>query len=224
MNAIYSSKVLSVRELAPGLRFLALARPAGLTWLAGQGIALELPTESAGTRVYSIANAPDTADHLELVVDIARRGLGPAYVSRLNVGDIVRFRAPVGDFALEKAPGAPVAFIACGLGVVPIRAMAQRLLRYRLAFPVRLHHFVKDLHQQIFRNEFVTEVFRREDFEYEVLFDIPVAEYIGGRYVDAPARRDWRFYVCGPREEASTAWKVLLEGGYSHEAVRCEAW
>lgn len=224
MSATYTSKVLSVDDLGPGVRRVTLARPPGLSWLPGQGLALELPAGSGAPRTYSIASAPDAPDRLELVVDVERTGAGPAYVRRLVTGDVVRFQAPVGDFFLERAPGAPLAFIACGLGIVPIRPIVHRLLRHRLAFPVRLHHFVKDLQQQIFRNEFVTEVFRRDDFEYEVLFDIPVVEYIGGRYVDAPSRRDWRFYISGPRHDAAGARDLLLHGGYGPDVVRCEPW
>lgn len=223
MSKLWESSVLLVSEPAPGIRRIVLERPRGLEWLPGQGLAVDVG-RAAKNPVYAIATTPETIDRIELMVDVNRRGRGAEFMGRLNVGDRVRFQAPVGYFALERAPGAPVAFLACQLGIAAIRPMVLRLLRHRLTFPVRLHHFVQTLQEQLFRDDFIKAVFQLEKFEYEVLFDIPVREYVDGRYVSGTDRRDWRFYVCGPAAQVTEACALLQRGGYPPEAICAEPW
>ncbi|GBD25631.1 Methane monooxygenase component C [bacterium HR30] len=224
MQRLYTSEVMAIEDVAPGVRRIALARPPDLTWQPGQAMAVETPNEGVRLCRFSIALAPEVPGPIELFVDV--RGAGPCsrYMGQLERGQVLRFWAPVGSFVFEGAPAAPLAFVACGLGVAALRPMMQRLFRHRLLYPVRLHHFVDSPEQQLFRKEFVREVFSRENFDYEVLFDIPVTHYLYGRYVGGTSERNWNFYLCGPAPAVSQATELLRDAGYAPHALHAEEW
>ncbi|MCX8071040.1 MAG: FAD-dependent oxidoreductase [Candidatus Binatia bacterium] len=224
MERLYECAVVGIEEAAPGVRRMAVERPPGLKWLPGQDLAVELPGSTGRTAWYAIAIAPEVAGPLEIFVDVTRRGVGPSYMGQLAVGQTLRFRAPVGDFFLDRAPGAPLVLAGVGLGIVALRPMVQRLLRHRLAFPLRVHHFIQDLTQQLFRPELVREVFRHEQFEYELLFDLPVVDYLYGRYVGGTVERNWIFYLCGPGPDVRNAGELLIDAGYPQGAIHLQQW
>lgn len=224
MQRLYVSEVVAVEDAAPGVRRVLLERPSDLAWAPGQALAVEVPQTRARLCRFSIAITQETPGPIELFVDVRRGGPCARYMAQLQPKEPVRFWAPVGTFVFQGAPAAPLAFVACGLGIAAIRPMLQRLFRHRLLHPVRLHHFVDDVEQQLFRNEFVREVFCSENFDYEVLFDIPVFHYLNGRYVEGTAQRDWNFYLCGPSPTIAEAVELLLGAGYPSEAIRAEQW
>ncbi|GIW45245.1 MAG: hypothetical protein KatS3mg077_2527 [Candidatus Binatia bacterium] len=219
----YESPVLKTENLAPGVRLLSLQRPAELTWLPGQGVVVEAGSPALLCR-YSIATAPELPAHFEIVADLSSGGACARYIGALEPGDIVRYQAPIGEFSFDRAPGAPLALIGYEVGIAALRPIVQRLFQHRLLFPVRLHHFVKDTSLQLFRKEFVSEVFRRENFEYEVLFDIPMKDYLYGRYVAGTAERKWHFYVCGPNPDVQHVAELLRGAGYDPAGVHVEQW
>ncbi len=221
---LYTSEVVAIEDAAPGVRRVTVARPADLVWLPGQAVAVEVPEPRLQLCRFSIALAPEIPGPIELFVDV--RGAGPCsrYVAQLQRGQPLRFWAPVGTFVFEGAPAAPLAFVAHGLGIAALRPMLQRLFRHRLLHPVRLHHFIDDVEQQLFRKELVREVFSRENFDYEVLFDIPIVHYLYARYVGSTTQREWNFYLCGPGSLIGEAADVLLAAGYPSPGIHVEQW
>ncbi|MBI5151487.1 MAG: hypothetical protein HZA34_02840 [Candidatus Pacebacteria bacterium] len=126
----FSARISESLELTPKFHYLhiELVEPHRIEFQAGQYILLDVPgTEQK--KSYSIASSP-TMDHaIELLVDISPQGAGTTYIKNLKPGDIISFRAPVGQFVVasqeseigthEKA----LLFIATGSGITPIRSM-----------------------------------------------------------------------------------------------------
>lgn len=121
-------RVTNQRWLCAGVVELELRDPTGAelpTWEPGSHITIELPDGT--TRDYSLCG--DTYDHTQWTVAVLRetesRG-GSAYVhEQLRVGQTVEVSGPRNNFPLE--PGEHYLLLAGGIGITPIKAMAQRL-------------------------------------------------------------------------------------------------
>jgi CDP-4-dehydro-6-deoxyglucose reductase, E3 len=77
---------------------------------------------------FSIANAPRADGTFELHVGRIRNGRFTSYVhEQLQVGDILRFEGPFGEFGFSDSNERPAVLLAGGTGIAPIKAMLQSL-------------------------------------------------------------------------------------------------
>ncbi|MFB4319498.1 PDR/VanB family oxidoreductase [Actinomadura sp. 21ATH] len=116
--------------LAEGVVQLEFADPAGAelpAWEPGAHLTLHLPSGHA--REYSLCGDP--ADRYRYAVavqrDAASRGGSACVHDRLRVGETIEVDGPKNNFALEDAPAHVL--IAGGIGVTPVKAMAEALER-----------------------------------------------------------------------------------------------
>jgi NAD(P)H-flavin reductase len=99
-------------------------------YLPGQSVSLETDLRPRLWRYYSPANAPRPDGLLEIHVK-ARDG-GPvssALVRRVGVGDVLRLGPPMGHLALDRESDRDLLLIAGGMGLAPLKALIDQVVR-----------------------------------------------------------------------------------------------
>jgi len=186
--------VESVTRVAEGIVKLRLVAPdASLMprWTPGAHIDVECGTPDL-SRQYSLCGDP--ADTAALEVGVLReeegRG-GSAWIhSHVRVGDRLKIRGPRNHFRLDESV-TEVIFIAGGIGITPISAMARRAKA--LGIDYEIHYSGRSLRNMAFVDELAVLHGSR-------LHLYPRDE---GRRNDLPAllarpRPDTKIYACGP--------------------------
>ncbi len=119
----------SVTPVAEGIVKLRLLSPDGRTmprWTAGSHIDVECGSSDV-SRQYSLCGDPAATQALEIAVlrEPDSRG-GSAWIhSKVSAGDRLKIRGPSNHFRLDEALK-KVIFIAGGIGITPVSAMARR--------------------------------------------------------------------------------------------------
>lgn len=131
--------VETIRDLYHGIRILRLRPEGDFSWKAGQYA--EITFGNHTPRPYSIANAP--SDTMEVHVKDSGAGGASTYaVKMLKPLETVRLgRAAGNSFFENKRDGnRPLLLIGGGLGVAPMKAIAEKaLLKTKTAQPVYLY-------------------------------------------------------------------------------------
>jgi glycine betaine catabolism B len=127
--------VVSSRTMTPSIHGITLRKPARFSFLPVQFTFLTLMTEQGpDTRPMSLAVSP-TRPNLEYGVRVSDSPYKRAFVS-LRPGDAVQVRGPFGDFVLDEER--PAVLVAGGIGITPLKGMAEYAADKRLKIPVRL--------------------------------------------------------------------------------------
>ncbi|WPG35984.1 cytochrome P450/oxidoreductase [Variovorax sp. EBFNA2] len=118
-----------VTPVADGIVRLRLVSPDGKPlprWTPGSHIDVECGTPEL-SRQYSLCGDPDEAHALEIAVLHEPEGRGgSAWVhANVKVGDRLRIRGPRNHFRLDESLAKAI-FIAGGIGITPVSAMARR--------------------------------------------------------------------------------------------------
>jgi len=107
--------------------FLELQGMDAFEFSAGQFITLDLPIGEKRLdrwRSYSIANAPDGTNVVELVIVKVPFGKATSYLfENTSIGDVFKLKGPGGVFCLPKEIKNELVFICTGTGVAPFRSM-----------------------------------------------------------------------------------------------------
>jgi len=129
------STVVSSRKLTPHTHGIMVVKPGGFSFRPTQFTFLSLKTD-AGTdvRPMSIATSP-TRPNLEYAVRISDSPFKRAFVS-LRPGDSVTVQGPFGRFVLKE--DRPAVLLAGGVGITPLKGMAEYATDKALHIPLRL--------------------------------------------------------------------------------------
>lgn len=213
---------------------------------------LELPRAGRGepggsrtiTRCYSLSDAPDPghyritvkrvpspADHPEFEPGLSSNH----FHDRVQVGDVLRVKAPSGHFFLDPDPDVPAVLIGGGIGVTPVMSM----LRWSLARqPQRTIHFyygVRNGAEHAFQAQLEELAARYPALRLHVVYsrpreqDRPARDYQHQGHVDVDLLRRTlphgrhQFYVCGPPAMMQTLVPALAEWGVPLADLRYEA-
>jgi hypothetical protein len=205
--------VTGMRQMTPRVRAYELRAP---DWsdlppvTAGTHLAVpvRLPEGSVVARQYSLATHPHRRDMYEIAVlhEEAGRGGSAAIHATWQIGTRLALDHPASQFPLHD-DGRPAVLIAGGIGITPIKAMAQELKAR--GNPFELHYSGRTAADMAYRD--------RLAIEFPGQLHVYFTRSPGGTRIDlnsimrsAPA--DALFYVCGPRrliEAASTAAREL---------------
>ena len=213
--------ITGIRQLTPEARAYELRRldysdlPAVT---AGSHIRVPVPAgDGRGeTRSYSISSNPDRRDIYEIAVrlDPAGRGGSRAIHEGYALGARIRAGLPKNAFALHD-DGRPAVLIAGGIGITPLKPMAQALKAAGRAF--HLHHAARSRSLMAYRTKLALGL------------DGAVTFYPGdeGRRLDlagllsqAPAHAV--FYVCGPDRLIDALRRSAADLGIAPDRVRFE--
>lgn len=121
------ARIVSVEPLAPDIVRVVLRTPPAspLRFLAGQYV--DVIAEGV-RRSYSLANAPQADNLLELILKRYPGGIMSAFwFERAKANDLVRIEGPLGTFFLRDEPPAEIVFLATGTGIAPIKALLEEL-------------------------------------------------------------------------------------------------
>lgn len=121
-------KIDSISFLAEDvLRVILRFPPASkIEYYPGQYI--DVIGSSGAKRSYSIANAPDASNRLELHIKKVLDGVMSEYwFNSAKEGDLLRVRGALGTFFLRDIANKNLIFLATGTGIAPVKAMLESL-------------------------------------------------------------------------------------------------
>ncbi|OGT55865.1 MAG: pyridoxamine 5'-phosphate oxidase [Gammaproteobacteria bacterium RIFCSPHIGHO2_12_FULL_63_22] len=216
--------VTGIRQLTPGVRAYEL-RTAGGEKLpfaaAGAHLAMpvRLPDGVVVTRQYSLSTHPRRRDTYEIAVlrEPEGRGGSAAIHATWQIGTRLAVEPPENQFLLHDDER-PAVLIAGGIGITPIKAMAQELKAR--GTPLALHYSGGTAADMAYREELVAEFGRQ--------LQLYVTRAAGGLRMDLhsimrAAPSDALFYICGPGRLIQGAIDAARELGVPAGRVQYES-
>lgn len=231
LPAWWDLTVQSVERRSTDVAVLTVMPHAPLPYVAGQSIAVEVPSRPRLWRYYSPATLPQPDGTFELHVRLVPGGpVSMAIVQGIRPGDVVRAGAPVGE-RLTVAPGSNhgLLLLAGGTGVAPMKALVQQFAVEGGPRPVELvwgGRFHRDLYD--------LPTLRTLASELDGMSFVPCVSHEqadggtveSGTVVDLALRRgtwsDRDVYVCGSPSMVAATVDGLLQAGAPRERVHVE--
>ncbi len=213
--------ITGIRQLTPETRAYELRRPDDGDLpdvIAGSHIEVPVPAKDGRreTRPYSISSNPSRRDIYEIAVqlDPASRGGSRAVHDGYALGMRLRVGLPKNAFALH-AGDRPAVLIAGGIGITPLKAMAQALAVDGRTF--HLHYAARSRSLMAYRSTLESALggavtFYPGDEGQRMDLDALLS--------DAPA--DTVFYACGPERMIDAARAGAASLGIAAHRVRFE--
>jgi CDP-4-dehydro-6-deoxyglucose reductase len=121
-------RISSLYKMSPDVIKVVLRMPPGvaLNFIPGQYIDVIGP--GGIRRSYSLANAPNSDNTLELHIRAVENGAMSRYwFNQSVVNDLLRLHGPQGTFFLRNISKKDLIFLATGTGLAPIKAMIEAL-------------------------------------------------------------------------------------------------
>ncbi|MEP7266998.1 MAG: ferredoxin--NADP reductase [Saprospiraceae bacterium] len=236
----YTGKVTQIIDLAPHVKSFSIYIPELDTSLfkAGQFLVFDLPVGDKRLqrwKSYSIANAPNDKNEIELCIVHFESGLGSTYFfEEVTLGTTLICKAPEGGFVLPDVIDHDLVMICTGTGIAPFRSMLRDLVNSKkdhqnihLIFGTRRKEDVLYLEewQQL---ETILPGFRfditlsREDISAGDEFH---KGYVHQVYLEnySLSRPDVHFYICGWTKMIDEAVENLFgDLKYSKEQIHYE--
>jgi len=138
-------RVSLLERLAPDVMRLRLQLPSSerLRFLAGQYV--EFILKDGGRRAFSIANAPQDDNQIELHI---RRVPGGKFTEQVFVTlkerDILRIEGPHGSFHLREDGERPLLMVAGGTGFAPLKAIIEDMIHRQIVRPIHFYWGARD--------------------------------------------------------------------------------
>ncbi len=208
---------------------------------AGMHLVLRLPPSQGGSSAvvsYSLSSMPSDGVYR---ISVKRAGArSNAVWAHLTEGAIVEARGPQGDFVAELASPRPAVLLSAGIGITPMRAMAEQLLAEdrRAGLRRRIHflHGAQDGEAMPFVAELAALAAASDGlftmtrcFSQPTPTDRRVADFeVHGRLDVATLRRtlpfdDYDFYLCGPPGFMQQTYDDLRAMNIADDRIRAEA-
>ena len=193
-NALIRLTVAGKRRLTPDIwEFTLAAADVGALKPFEPGAHIGVETPSGAMRQYSLVNGGRAPDRYVIALkrEPDSRGGSRSMVEETEVGGILRADAPANSFPLADAPG--YLLIAGGIGIAPIRAMADRL--DEAGRPFRLIYCTRSAAESAYLDEMRARFGARLTVHHDG--GDPDAFY--DFWDDFAEPRDIRVYCCGPK-------------------------
>jgi glycine betaine catabolism B len=221
--------VIDSRPLTPFTHRVMLKKPAGFSFYPTQFTFLSLKTdEGLDVRPMSIATSP-TRPNLEYAVRIGDSPFKRAFAS-LQPGDGVAVQGPFGHFILRE--DRPAVLLAGGIGITPLKGMAEYASDKSLPIPVRLLYSNRTEKDIAYRAEL--EELETRNPRFRILHTLTgsktakewkgsVGRIGAGHLRDATQGLDEPvFYICGKPGMVAEMLRLLSESGVPESDVLVE--
>ncbi|ABR64564.1 Rieske 2Fe-2S domain-containing protein [Sinorhizobium medicae] len=205
-------------------------------WLAADGIAAFelrpvqglLPTFQPGAHIdvhmpnglvrqYSITNGPGESDSYVIGVKLERDSMGGSLCMHETVreGDLLAISEPRNNFPLRRDAVRTI-FVAGGIGVTPLLAMAQALKNQNLDY--EFHYFAQNQEQLAFPEK---TALLGEALKPHLGF-LPETTAAKLKEILSGYRPDMHVYLCGPGPMLEAARRIAADLGWPETAVHFE--
>jgi ferredoxin-NADP reductase len=226
-------RVLSVRQETADTLSIALERPAGLTYQAGQFLTLVLALDGGEVRrSYSLCSSPLDGGPLVITVKQVANGLVSRWLHRnVRPGSVLRVRGPSGNFVFDPSDAIRrLVLVGGGSGITPLMGILRTALVGAPELPVYLLFASRSGADIIFRGELealaaahpqltVRHVLEAGDVSGCGQGRVTAAELetaLGGEAAGA------RVYLCGPEGMMSAVEGALGARGVGPDQLRIE--
>lgn len=233
----YEGLVKKTEPIAPQVNRFLLEIPEveSFDFKPGQFVTMDLPIGDKRLqrwRSYSIANAPDGSNILELCIVRSENGSATKYLfDEVQPGSALRFKGPDGGFVLPEKIDKDLVFICTGTGVAPFRSMLHDLKNS--GKPHRSIHLIfgtRDENSILYRAEFEELVRTMPGFRYDIALSRQPGwpgykGYVHQIYMEhyKTVRPDVDFYICGWSNMIDEAVaNLLLKLGYDRSQIHYE--
>ncbi|HEV2137831.1 MAG TPA: FAD-dependent oxidoreductase [Nitrososphaerales archaeon] len=225
----FETTVVSSRRLTTTTHDVEVKKPAGFSFRPVQFTFLGLKTNRGlDVRPMSLASSP-TRPNLEYGVRLSESAFKHAFAA-LKPGDSVVLRGPFGHFVLEEER--PAVLLAGGIGITPLKGMAEYASDKALPIPVRLLYSNSSEDDIAYRNEL--DELERQNLHFRVIHtltgnDVPkgwkgLVGRIGMRQLKEASKGLDRpvYYVCGKPGMVIAMMRLLSEVAVPEEDIRFE--
>jgi phenol hydroxylase P5 protein len=219
----YTGEVVRIETLTPTIRgiWLKLDRP--MRFQAGQYINLEVAAVDGQSRAFSLANAPQQADMVELNVRIVPGGQVTTWLhEKLEMGEKLTLSGPYGRFFVKKSAKVPMIFMAGGSGLSSPKSMIEDLLNNGCDLPMTLIYGQRSQAELYYDAEFTEMASKHSNFTYvpTLSHEAEGSSWSGARgFVHDAARahfendfRGNKAYLCGPPAMIEACIATLMQG------------
>lgn len=226
------ARVFRMSRPADDVAVLQLRFPASIRakFKAGQYLRVKLP--DGEERSFSMANAPQESDGVQLHIRHVPGGhFSEKVLSTLKLDDKLEIEIPYGDFYVRDADNARTLFVATGTGFAPVRSIIDDMIRRRLSREVRLYWGGRsraDLYQAAQCQKWAD---RYPWFSFVPVLSDADAEWSGHTglvhravLADIPDLSPWRVYACGnPAMIAAARTDFTTVGGLPEDRFFADA-
>ncbi len=213
--------VSGLRQLAPRVRAFELRDPQGGELPAVEPgahlrVPVRLPSGEIVERHYSIASNPARRDIYEIAVLREDEGSGgsAAVHDTYRIGTRLRIDMPANHFALHE-DARPALLIAGGIGITPIKSMAQALATRGADF--QLHYTGRSRAEMAFADRLERQLGNRLR-----LYSTADGERLDIATTLAAAPHDAVIYTCGPQRLLGAVTDMARELGIPRARLRLE--
>ncbi|MDA8391000.1 MAG: CDP-6-deoxy-delta-3,4-glucoseen reductase [Gammaproteobacteria bacterium] len=228
------ARVVRLERLAPDVMRLMLKLPQNerLQYLAGQYIDILL--KDGRRRGFSLANAPEEDELLELHIRHVPGGLFSGHVfESMQERALVRLEGPLGTFFLREDDAArPVILVAGGTGFAPMKALLEHAFRTHSTRSFHLYWGVR-ARTDLYLPELPPQWVRTHaNFRYTPVLSQPgVDDHWEGRvgYVHTAVVEDYadlsghEVYACGPPQMIEAARQAFQKAGLPDDRLYYDA-
>src|ERR1700756_908433 len=163
----FETRVVRSRLLTPTTHGIEVEKPSGFMFQPTQFTFLQVQTpDDVAVHPMSIATSP-TRSHLEYGVRVSNSAFKRAFAA-LQPGDPVVIQGPLGHYILDETR--PAVLVAGGIGITPLKGMAEYAADRRLSIPIRLVFSNRTVDEIVYRQELTT--LQRDNPQFRILWTL----------------------------------------------------
>jgi ferredoxin-NADP reductase len=195
-------------------------------------------------RCYSLSDRPDPAGYRitikRMPAPAGRPELLPGAASnhfhdQVQAGDVLKAKAPSGQFFIDADATVPAVFIAGGIGITPMMSMLLWCLKHQPERALHLYYGVRHSADQAFKAGLEALASSHPNFQLHVVYSQPGPDEVQGHdhrhvgYITLELLRSTlvhgrhQFYVCGPPPMMQSLVPALRAWGVEENDIHFEA-
>jgi NAD(P)H-flavin reductase len=217
LSGTFSAKIVHINRIGQDKAIIRLRVEKGFSYSAGQYV--ELTVGACDPRAYSIANAPGQGDLEIHIRDNGRGGVGTYAMQKMQAGEDVQLKGPFGNCVWKKTGHKRLVLIAGGMGIAPLKAIAEEALAHDHNGPVILYWGANQKEDMYIDAEIGLLAEKNRNFHYIPIINRLVGEVAHAREEDL---QDADIFLAGPPAMISAVIPLLLDKGAQRSAIHTD--